>query len=84
MPYMVYTDYQEDRVLPEEVEHFRELEDALKRANEMKDELQYSGEWEFGDEFDEGELTDSENDVLLIHKETGLEAYVSIHSFELK
>lgn len=84
MAYMVYTDYQEDRILPEEAEYYKELDDALKRANEMKTELQNSGEWELGDEFDEEELTDSENDVLFIHKETGMEAYVSIHSFTLR
>lgn len=84
MPYMVYTDYEDCRVSPDEVEHFRELGDALERANEMKDELQCSDDWELGDEFDEGELTDAENTVLFIHKGTGLEAYVAIHSFELK
>lgn len=84
MAYMVYVDYQEDRILPEEIEYFRELDDALKRANELKDEFCNSDEWELGDEFDAGELTDSENDVLFIHKITGMEAYVSIHSFELK
>ena len=72
MAYMVYTDYQEDRILPEEAEYYKELDDALKRANEMKAELQNSGEWELGEEFDEEELTDSENDVLFIHKETGV------------
>lgn len=84
MAYMVYTDYQEDRILPEEAEYYKELDDALKRANEMKAELQNSEEWELGDEFDEEELTDSENDVLFIRKETGMEAYVSIHSFTLR
>lgn len=84
MAYMVYTDYQGDRVLPEEVEYFKELEDALRRANEMKEELQYSDEWELGDEFDEGELTDAENDILFVNRDTGMEAYVSIHSFALR
>lgn len=84
MAYMVYVDYQEDRILPEEIEHFKELDDALQRANELKDDFYNSDEWELGDEFDAGELTDSENDVLFIHKKTGMEAYVSIHSFELK
>ncbi len=84
MAYMVYVDYQEDRILPEEIEYFRELNNALKRVNELKDDFYNSDEWELGDEFDVGELTDSENDVLFIHKKTGMEAYVSIHSFELK
>lgn len=84
MAYMVYVDYQEENVLPEEIEYFEKLEDALERANELKDEFQNSDEWIFGDEFDEGELTDSENDVLFIHKNTCMEAYVSIHSFEMK
>lgn len=84
MAYMVYTDYQEDRIIPEEVEHFRELDDALRRANELKEEFQHSDEWELGDEFDEGELTDAGNDILFINKKTGMEAYVSIHSFTLR
>ena len=46
MAYMVYVDYQEDRILPEEIEYFRELDDALKRANELKDEFCNSDEWE--------------------------------------
>lgn len=81
MPYIVYVDYQEERVLPEGAEHFKSLEKALERANELKEEFQYSDDWELSEEFDEGELTDSENDVLFIHKITGMEAYVSIHSF---
>lgn len=84
MAYMVYTDYEDCRVSPEEVEYFKELGDALERANEMKNELQLSDDWVLGDEFDEGELTDAGNTVLFIQKGTGLEAYVSIHSFELK
>lgn len=84
MAYMVYADHQDDRVLPEEVEYFGRLEDALKRVNELKAEFQDSEDWELGDEFDEGDITDSENDILFINKETGMEAYVAIHSFVLK
>lgn len=84
MAYMVYVDYQEERVFPAEIEHFKNLEDALERANELKEEFQDSDDWEIGDEFDEGEITDSENDVLFIHKVTKTEAYVAIHSFALK
>lgn len=84
MPYMVYVDYQEDRVLPEDAEHFKKLDDALKRVNELKTELKNSDSWGLGEGFDQGEITDPENDVLFINKETGMEAYVSIHSFEFK
>lgn len=81
--YVVYVDYQDDRVLPEEAEYFYELEDALNRANELKNEFQYSDEWELGDEFDEGELTDTENDVVFINKKTCMKACVSIHSIHI-
>lgn len=82
--YMVYEDYQDERILPEEAEYFKKIEEALKRFDELKAEFQDSDDWELGNEFNEGDITDFGNDILFINKNTGLEAYLAIHSFVLK
>jgi len=84
--YMVYVDYQEDRVIPENVEFFRKSGDAIRRFNELIKEFKDSSIWKFSDDFNIEIITNpkSPENYILFVNESSMEAYVSIHTFDLK
>lgn len=82
--YAVYTEYQEERLDTSYMKFFINKDKAIKEANNQKEELQYSNEWELADEFDSDDLTDSDNAITFIHKIFRLEATVRIDTIEIK
>lgn len=82
--YVVYEEYQDERLTTGDMDFFANKEEAIDEFNSRKEDFQYNDEWELSDEFDAEDVTDSDNAVLFIHKTTGLEAYVNIETIKVQ
>lgn len=80
--YIVYEEYQEERLSPEDMKFFTNKDQAIDEFNARKDNFLYSPDWEISDEFDRDDVTDVNNSVLFIHKTSQTEMYVNVISVQ--
>ena len=80
--YIVYEEYQEERLSPDDMKFFTNKEQAIEEFNARKNNFLYNSEWEISDEFDRDDVTDVNNSILFIHKTSKLEMYVNVISVQ--
>ena len=80
--YIVYEEYQEERLSPDDMKFFTNKEQAIEEFNARKNNFLYNSEWEIFDEFDRDDVTDVNNAILFNHKTTQLGMYVNIISVQ--
>lgn len=77
--YIVYVDYEEERLHPTDIEYYKKPGDAIKRANEIKDSFLNSSNWCLEDGAYAGEITKPDASIMFYNRDSYLEAYVLIY-----